>query len=233
METSKLLSSMVVVNTLLAWIIIPILFMIDRAPSDDVTNFLVYSQMPALLLSFIALVLCAGGWILFLSKIDGLRNEFLMYRTTDPKTLTTGAKTAIPIMSGILAFCTILTLTLNSSASTNSSGRFSPPQDFAPVAQIDLSTRPYSSEPIALFTLDQPTYAGVFLAIQDIDTAFFDLSVEGPDGFRSLVLHGEAYNASRDGGVWQKSLSPGTYELVLTAHQSPGTALVYLKTYNP
>ena len=87
-------------------------------------------------------------------------------------------------MTGILAFCAILVIYTEQVSFENSSDRFSPPQDFAPAAQIDLSTRPYSSEPIALFTLDNPSYAGVFIVIHNIDTTFFDLSVEGPDGFQ-------------------------------------------------
>ena len=232
-ETMKLTSSMVVVNTLLTWIFIPILFMLGKAPSDDVMNFLMYSRMPALLLSWIALVLYAGGWILFLSKIDGLRNEFLMFGTKDLKMELEGTRTTMPIMIAILALCALLVISLNMLAAKNQADRFSAPQNFIPAAQIDLSTRPYSSETIAKFTLDKPSVAGVFIAIHNINTTFFDLSVKGPDGFSSIVLHGEGYSASRDGGLWQKSLSPGTYELVLTARQSPGTALVYLKTYNP
>lgn len=228
-EALKLISSMTLVNTLLVWIIIPLLFMAGRAPSDDVMNFLVYSLMPPLLLSFIALVLYAGGWILFLSKIDGLRNEFLIFRITDPQKLKEGARSKLPIMAGIMAFCAILAFTLNASASTNPSGRFSPPRDFSPTAQIDLSTRSYSSEPIARFRLDQPSYAGIFVVIHNIDTPFFDLSVEGPDGYRNVILHGEGYRADQDGGLWEKSLPPGTYELVLTSHPSPGAVSVYLK----
>ena len=80
LETLKLLSTMVVVNTLLAWIALPILFLFGRAPSDDVTNFLNYSHMPPLLLSFTALVLYANCWMFYLARIDGFRNQLLMFR---------------------------------------------------------------------------------------------------------------------------------------------------------
>ena len=61
LEALKLISSMAVVNTLLVWIVLPILFMLQSAPPDDVTNFPRHSQMPPLLLTFTASVLYAGG----------------------------------------------------------------------------------------------------------------------------------------------------------------------------
>ena len=57
----------------------------------------------------------------------------------------------------------------------------------------------------------------------------FDLSVAGPDGFRSTILHGEGYNTSQDGGLWEKNLSPGKYRVILTSDRSPGIASVYMK----
>ncbi len=95
LEILKLISSMVVVNTLLAWIVLPILFLFGRAPSDDVTNFLNFSQMPPLLLSFTALVLYANCWLFFLSRIDGFRNELLMFSTTKINKLDGGTRTTV------------------------------------------------------------------------------------------------------------------------------------------
>jgi hypothetical protein len=233
LETLKLLSTMVVVNTLLAWIVLPILFLFGRAPSDDVTNFLNYSHMPPLLLSFTALVLYANCWMYFLSRIDGFRNELLMFSTVEMNSVDGPTRATIGIMTGIMAICALLVLVMNNQAAGNRSARFSPPQGFTRVAEIDLSTRAYPSETIARFTLQEMSSTGVFIVVENIDTTYFDLSVAGPDGFHSTVLHGEGYNASQDGGLWEKQLQPGTYRLVLTSNQSPGTATVYLKHYEP
>jgi hypothetical protein len=219
-----------VVNTLLVWIVLPILFLLGKAPSDDVTYFLRYSRIPPLVMTLAAILLYIGGWMLFLSRIDGLRNEFLLFRTTDQKTLTAGTRRIIPVLTGIMAFGIVVTFLLNLSAAKDPLARFSPPQDFAPVARIDLSTRAHSREALAEFSLHESAYVGVFLVINNINTTYFDLSVIGPDGYSSTVLHGEGYNAAQDGGLWEKNLQPGRYQLVLTSHQSPGTASVYLKT---
>ena len=230
LESLKLIASMVVVNTLLAWIVLPILFLFGRAPSDDVTNFLTYSQMPPLLLSFTALILYANCWMYFLSRIDGFRNELLLFSTTEINSLDADTRKTIAVMTGIMASCVVVVLALNSLAGGNPAGRFSPPQGFTKVAEIDLSGRAYASETIARFTLHKLSPAGVFIVVDHIDTTYFDLSVAGPDGLRSTVLHGEGYSASQDGGLWKKNLTPATYKLVLTSHQSPGVVSIYLKT---
>ena len=229
LEILKLLSSMAVVNTLLAWIILPILFFLGKAPSDDVTNFLLHSQMPPLLLAGIALVLYLGGWILFLSKITGLRNQFLLFRTVDRERLTAGTRSMIPVMTAIMLFCVVLVMVANGSAANNSLDPFTPPQDFNPVAEIDLSTQAYPSETLAEFTVGERDHVGIFVRVRHINTTYFDLSVTGPDGFHSVVMHGEGYNAAQDGGLWEQFLPAGTYRIVLTSHQSPGDVSVYMK----
>jgi hypothetical protein len=224
----KFIASMTVVNTLLAWIILPVLALSGRAPSDDVTYFLRCSRMAPLLLSGLAAALYAGGWLLFLSKIDGLRKEFLLFGETDPGVLTAGARTTFAVMAGVSILCLLLTLGANRVAAKNPLGRLSPPQDFQQIAQLDLSSRSYSEETLAQFSFDQATWVGVFIAVRDIDTTYFDLSVIGPDGASSVILHGEGYRSDQDGGLWEQNLPPGAYRLVLNSAKSPGSASVYL-----
>jgi hypothetical protein len=132
-------------------------------------------------------------------------------------------------MTGILIFSVSCALLLDYVAVNNSSHTFFPPQDFAVAAEIDLSRQAYSAEPLAEFTLDKPAYVGVFIAVRNVNTTYFDLSVVGPDGYRSVVMHGEGYRSDRDGGLWEELLGPGTYQLVLTSNPSPGTAAIFLK----
>jgi hypothetical protein len=130
-------------------------------------------------------------------------------------------------MAGILALCILLTFTLEAAAAKNSPVITS--EDFVSVAEIDLSARNYSAETLAQFELKEPANVGVFVIVRGINTTYFDLSVIGPDGYNSIVLHGEVYRAHQDSGSWKETLPAGTYRVVLTSHQSPGTASVYLK----
>lgn len=230
LEVLKLISSIAVVNTLLPWIIIPILFLVGKAPVDDVINFMRYAGIPPVLLTVIALALYIIGWKLFLSKIRSLRDEFYMFRTTNREQVTSGTGSLLLRMASLMALCILVTFLMNAFASKNSLNKFSPPDGFVPVAEVDLSKRAYSSETLAEFTLEKPEIFDVFVVIHNINTTYFDLSVTRPDGFRSLILHGEGYNAVQDGGLWQKNLPPGSYQVVLTSHPSPGTASIYLNT---
>lgn len=230
LEALKLISSMAVLNTLLAWIVIPVLYAFGNAPpSDDVTHFLRYSQMLPSLLTFVAGVVYICGWAYFLSKIDGVRNEFLLFHTTDRETLTARTRTVLPVMIVILTVSILSAFLLNHPAANNSLTDYFPPQDFAVVAEIDLSRRMYSAETLAEFTVEKPAYVGVFIIVRNINTSYFDLRVTGPDGYSSVVLHGEGYRADRDGGLWEENVSPGRYRLVLTSNQSPGNAAIFLK----
>jgi hypothetical protein len=148
----------------------------------------------------------------------------------DLETMKTGTRTIIPVMTGLMALCVITAFVINVSAVHTSPDRFSAPQGFTPVAQIDLSTKAYSSEVLTEFSLETPEYVDVFILVWDINTSYFDLSVMGPDGYNSTVLHGEGYRADQDGGLWEEHLRPGTYQIVLNSHQSRGQASVYLKT---
>lgn len=228
LELLKLLGSLIVLNTLLAWIMIPIFYLVGKAPPDDVTNFLIYSQMPPLLLTFTALVLYVRGWALFLSKTEGLRNEIGLFHTIGFKPLIAGMRKSIPAMAVILGICILLTFSLNASAEKNPAPAIS--EDFVSVAEIDLSAQSYAGEALAQFALQEPTEVGVFVIVRGIDTTYFDLSVIGPDGYRARVLHGEGYSAYQDCCVWKEELPAGIYRVVLSSDRSPGSASVYLKT---
>jgi len=78
------------------------------------------------------------------------------------------------------------------------------------------------------FSLEETAVVGIFFTIRDIDTTYFDLSLSGLDGDSLVILHSEDYRTDRDGGgLWEQSLPPGAYRLVLTAAQSPGALSVY------
>jgi hypothetical protein len=157
-----------------------------------------------------------------------MQNEFLLFHITNLKTLAMGTRRTIPVMTAILGLCIFLTFTLNASAEKSSTPAAS--QDYVPIARIDLSAQSYAAETLAQFELKEPANVGVFVIVRGIDTTYFDLSVMGSDGYSSIVLHGEVYRAHQESGSWKETLPAGTYRVVLTSHQSPGTVSVFLKT---
>jgi hypothetical protein len=68
LEWLKVISSLGVINTLVAWIVLPLLYLVGQAPGDDVTSFLNTSHLSPLLVSGAALCAYSLGWMLFLSR---------------------------------------------------------------------------------------------------------------------------------------------------------------------
>jgi hypothetical protein len=122
-------------------------------------------------------------------------------------------------------------LNLIVSGCTASQAPPTPPPDFQLVAEVDLSAHEYDQEILGEFTLANTDDAAILYTIPNIDTTYFELSLSGPDGNNHLILRSERYQTDENGGgMWEKTLPPGDYRLLLTAPQTPGTLSVYCKT---
>lgn len=132
------------------------------------------------------------------------------------------------VIVNLMVLGLVIAALVNAIAMQNSGRQTSPPPNFQPAAQIDLSTRSYDNETLAQITLDQATTLGVFFVIKDINTAYFDLSLNGPAGFHALILHSEEFRTDDAGAssLQEFALQPGEYRLVLSSWQSPGRLFV-------
>lgn len=224
LELLKLISSMAVVNSLLPWLIIPLLVLLHLAPAaDDVTHFLQASQMPPLLLTAVSAICYVFGWWLFWRKIDGLKLQLRQLRENLTGAMA-GSRTAVLAMIIVLGLCLGAAFTLDHQAGVT------PPPDFTLVSETDLSVRAYEAESLLTFTLEETAVPQLFLTMAAIDTPYFGLSLVGPDGASYTIMHGEDFRTDRNGsGQWSQSLPPGTYDLQLTTAQSSGQFTVYWK----
>ena len=221
LELVKLVASMGVVNTLLVWMVIPVLDLWGRAPvNDDVTHFLRASELPPLLVTAVAASLYALGWVLFITKSRGLAQ----FRQLEAMEKTA---TAAFMMFAVTAVVLLSTLSINTVATQNGANRLSPPANLALAAQIDLSVRAHDNDVLATFSVTEGGRLDLFFAVQDINTDYFDLRLIGPDGTSTLLLHGEVYRADQDGGLREFDVVPGVYQVVLTAAPSPGVLSIY------
>ena len=63
--------------------------------------------------------------------------------------------------------------------------------------------------------------------VPNVETAVFDLTLAGPED-NYVILHSEDYRTDENGGgSWEHNLTPGSYQLLLTATQTTGTVSVY------
>ncbi len=74
LEGLKLTSSLWVINTLLPWILLPLLYLIGAPPGDDVTVFLDTSQFSPISVAGASLALYMVCWWLFTSRIGRIQS---------------------------------------------------------------------------------------------------------------------------------------------------------------
>lgn len=228
LESVKLIGSMAVVNSLLSWIILPILDLLGQAPtSDDVIHFLRASRIEPLLLTGAAVLLYGLGWRSFLARSDGIRHYVLLFRQGNVPS-TSELQPTVFGMVAIMALLLSITVGVNVIAVQNQGAALAPPPDFQLVAEIDLSSRAYDADVLGQFMVAETAAVDIFFTLQEVDTPYLDLSLIGPAGDEITILHGEGFRTGRHGkGTWKRNLPAGTYQLVLTAHQSPGVLSVF------
>ena len=106
-----------------------------------------------------------------------------------------------------------------------------PPPNYAPMAEVDLSARAYDRETLGRVALEEATEVGIFYALPNVATPYFELSLSGPDGAGLVILRSEEFRTDQNGGgSWEAQLSPGTYALLLSSEQGAGTLSVYWAT---
>ena len=106
--------------------------------------------------------------------------------------------------------------------------KLAPPPDFQLVAEVDLSDQSYDEEIVGKFTVAETAVTTLFYTLPNADTSYFDLSLIGPADDSLVILHSENYRTDKNGGgTWEQNLTPGTYQLILTAEPGPGVLSVY------
>jgi hypothetical protein len=228
LETFKLLGTLICLNTLLAWILLPFLSLAGRAPNDDVVNFLNNSGAPPLLVSAAALLLYVAGWALFLSKLEPLPLLLARLRSPEAYHLTPASRRTGLALGGLFVLAAVGALALNRLA-VSTPDPFVPPAPYQPVAELDVAARPYESEALYAFHLDSARPAGLYLLVSRMAADYFDVTLVGPRDERRVLLHGEGYTPERDSARFEETLSPGDYQVLLTVRASRGTLTLYVK----
>ncbi len=228
LETVKTTGTLVFLNTLLAWVVLPLVYLGGQAPGDDVTNFLRNTGLHPLWVVGAALLIYLGGWRLYLAKIEGIRHEVELYRKVDRDIITPGVRKTLGMIAGVFALCGLVAFGANGfRLAAPRADPFQPPQGYEQVATIDLSQGALTRSAAYAFALDRPTRVGIYLLVQDIDSDYFDVRLLGPDGYDHLLIHAEGYTATRDRSQFEELLPPGPYQIALTDQPSQGTLSIY------
>lgn len=224
LQMLKLFTAACVLGTLLVWIFFPVFVFFGKAPgSDDAINFLNYTGFHPLAVSLAAVLIFAGGIWLYRRRSDPERGT--LARLRESSDLSPGARRTIVVVT-VLLVVGLATGLLTGGFTAKGGG--APPAGYRLAAEVDLSAGEMTTEPVGGFRLDQPAAGGVYLLIQSIETNYLDVSLEGPQGYRQLILHGEAYQAGEQTAHFEEPLPVGEYQVVVTSESESGTLKVYV-----
>ncbi len=230
LESLKVAGTLVALNTLLAWAVLPLLVWAGQAPSDDAVNFLHNSGVPPLWVTGAALLAYLGGWLLFGTRIAGWRQELDLFRAGDRPVWTAGVRRTTLGLLGVLAVCGFVAFAANGFRLTAPRpDPFLPPPGYAQVATIDLSAAAHDRSVVHTFTIEQSTAVGVYLLVEEINSEYFDVVLTGPNRYERLIIRAEGYTARRDNPHIEETLAPGQYQVVLTSKLSPGVLSVFAR----
>jgi hypothetical protein len=229
LDSLKLIGSLAVLNTLLAWIVIPLLYLGGGRPGDDSTNFLNYSGAPPLLVTSVALLLYAGGWGFYVARLGGIAGarRLMAYYRAPRAVVDRQALRALRILvvTGVVVAGASVALNWYLTR-TNPLGL---PADYREVATLSLEATGYTDASVYQFTLDQPATAGFYILLQDIQAGPVEITLVGPNGYRNTFLKfGSAFNAVGRGTVHPQGLAlePGAYAIQLTVPRTPGRIMI-------
>jgi hypothetical protein len=231
LELFKCISSVGGISVWLVWIIFPLVYLGGGRPGDDSISFLNNSRISPLLVSGASLLIFAGGWALFLSKIDGVRHEIELFIQPGREWMTPAAGRTLGILAGAFAACGLAAFALNgfSFNPTSHPQAIQPPAGYTLQQTLDLSSGAHAAETVLTFDLDQARLAGVFIILRDVQTGLIDLRLSSPDAYDQPLFHAEGYTARLDTAHLEDTLPAGRYQVILTSQASPGTVEIYTR----
>jgi len=225
LQWTKFITSAGTLCSLLAWVIIPFLYLKNSAPAgDDVTKFIANSGLPPLAVAFCALALFAGGWLLFALRFGGMRTALRVLFTGDGKPVPAWrwALAGVVVVAVLAGAGMLVTSTLGSNSTQ-------PPKGFDLAATVYLSGRDVQAETIAWFNLAEAGDAAIFLRITGIDARYIDMTLVPLQGDPLLLLHGEDFSSETSVSQYQYRLPAGEYKIALTSRRSSGILKVYFR----
>lgn len=229
LEWFKLVGSACVLNTLLAWIIIPFLFMAERAPGDDSTNFLRTSGTPPLLVACLALVVYLYCWVLLLNRQDGFRGILSRLRCGTEQLLAASSRKTLIAMA-----LTALSVTLIGLAISNFypfADALAAPEGYNPAFSLDLSGQGYDAQTVYRFNLDTPADVSLFFALKDFTSGPVSIILLGPDGYNNAFLRTGAEFKTGQSTVHPQRipLKAGEYRVEVTCPRSKAKISGHIK----
>jgi hypothetical protein len=102
------------------------------------------------------------------------------------------------------------------------------PPGYQAVASINLQEAASESNAVYRFHLDKPQRVELILTLENIDTAYIEVSMVDALGETWGILHADDFVLSYDHVRWEETLDPGDYHVRIDSPQSPGLVTLYV-----
>lgn len=219
---------LIAVNSLLAWIIFPIIASTGRTVGDDSFNFLTYTQLPPLVESAIAVLLYGISWVGYIRLMGGRRVLANRLRSPSFDVRNPGTRNTLVRLAAVGVVVLAVSYTL---ARVTPNTAFAVPAGFRQVAEIDLSQNGLTEQSIYRFQLDAPTRVTLFILLNEVTGAPVNIRLVGPEGYQSVFLN----MSDPKTNIGRASVSPkeavfekGDYELLVTLPKCKGNVKAYI-----
>lgn len=235
LEALKVVSSLAVINSLLAWIVIPLLYLAGKTPSDDSTTFLTLTQAPPLLIAAGALFFYLAGWFLFRSRLEG-GFRGLVQRLRHPADDLFQPENRRTFRQ-MVAICLLFGSTGIALSAIHGGASDHPiPSGYQSVTQISLAQRGYQEETVYEFDLEEKSSVSLYFELNTIHRGPVKISLSTPVGGEQVFFQdGSKFDAGWASINPKDLLLPaGKYQIVMTLPQdASGSVGVYMNVTTP
>lgn len=220
----KLIATLGTVNSLLAWVILPFLYLNGTVPVyDDVTKFIINSGLPPLAVAFGCLVLYALGWLLFALRLGDLRRTFNLQCESDMP--LPGRRSLVVVL--VLVAALVVGLAVADKIPEKQNPNL-PPEGYMLAVSIPLNERDYQSETIYQYTAQTGHLVGVYVRATNINSPYIDVTLTGPDNISYPLLHGEGFYTSVSASQGNFELPDGEAYILLSSQASAGLLEIFI-----
>jgi hypothetical protein len=228
-EWFKLILFLAAVNSLLAWIVIPLMTLAGRTIADDAANFVRYSGLPPWLVALFALLVYAACLVLLLQHHHGVRHLFQRFSSLTLDLSHPDTQRNLLTLGFLAASSLTIIFSLKQVFPTTS---LDIPAGYQLVSELHPFEDSINEQPVYSFTLNRPTSVSFYILLENIKGAPADIHLSGPSGYDKVLFIEQDPQAD----IVEASVNPrnmplekGDYVLWATFPSSPGSVRVYIK----
>jgi hypothetical protein len=232
LEWVKVLTGGMTISSLLAWVVLPWVYLAGGRPGDDSITFLIVTGLYPPIVSGGAALVMAVALAVFLRRMEGPRGLLSRFRTQPADFVSPAVRRTLDVLVIVFLIVAGTTGGLGVLGAIDRIGRsLGPPDGYHPAAQVLLSDRARSAETVYTFTLEQPASVSLHFAVSGLTHGPAKIGLAGPGGYQETFFMGGGVKA---GGTFTVNprdlkLKAGQYRVVVTFPQDQGVLTISQK----